>query len=268
VAKQRTSSGVFDLCDRALQNQILPTIAVGDIWGIGRRWAARLQKLGIHTAADLREAEPRVIRQALSVVGERIVHELRGDSCIGMEAIEAKKTLMVSRSFRHTVTAESILLEAISTYAARASEKLRRQRSRCGGLSVFLQTSHFRVSPQYQNGCVWAFDCATNDSREIIRVARQCLSALFKPGFEYQKCGVMLIDIAPNTFVQNHLFQPKDHQRCDALMATIDRINQRLGSGTLRFAAQGMKGDWQMRQQWRSPRYTTRLKELLKVKCQ
>jgi DNA polymerase V len=268
IAKKRTTSGVFDLCDRTGQDHVLPTITVGEIWGIGRRWAAKLKGLGIHTAADLREAKPAVIRQELNVVGEHIVHELRGIACLELEAIEPKKTLMVSRSFRHLVIAEPILLEAISAYAARASEKLRQQRSHCGGLSVFLQTNQFRPSPQYKNSCVWSFDCVTNDTREIMHAARRCLSALFKPGFEYHKCGVMLLDIAPDTFIQNNLFQPKDHQRCDALMATIDRINQRMGSGTLRFAAQGMRGDWQMKQQWRSPRYTTRLKELPKVKCQ
>lgn len=273
VAKKRTSRGVFNLCDRSIQDQVLPTIAVGDIWGIGRRWAIRLNAIGIETAADLRGAEPRIIRQEFNVVAERIVHELRGTACLGLEEIQPKKNIMCSRSFGRMIAEKHLLLEAIAAHAARAAVKLRGQGSHCGGLQVFLQTNRFRENkPQYSNSCTWSFTVPNSDSREIIRAARSCMASLYRPGFEYHKCGVMLVDLAPSAAVQGNLFYSTDHERTDKLMALMDSVNAKMGRGTLTFAAQGLaKGkqrrSWGMRQQWRSPRYTTRLNEIIKVKC-
>ena len=273
VAKKRTSSGVFNLCDRAIQDQVLPTIAVGDIWGIGRRWAARLNAIGIETAAELRDADPRMIRQGFNVVAERIVYELRGTACLGLEEIQPKKTIMCSRSDRRMISVKHLLLEAIADHAARAAGKLRGQGSRCGGLQVFLQTNRFRKhEAQYSNSCTWSFIVPSSDTREIIHAARACMAQLYRPRFEYHKCGVMLLDLSPNTLSQGNLFCSTDHERSDELMALMDSLNAKMGRGTLTFAAQGLeKGkqrkSWGMRQQWRSPRYTTRLKEIVKVRC-
>ncbi|WP_038020296.1 Y-family DNA polymerase [Synechococcus sp. PCC 7335] len=273
VAKKRTTSGVFNLCDRTLQDEVLPTIAVGNIWGIGRRWTLKLNAIGIETAADLRAAEPRTIRQVFNVVAERIVHELRGTACLGLEEIQPKKNIMCSRSFGRMIAEKHLLLEAIADHAARAAGKLRRQGSRCGGLQVFLQTNRFRQhEAQYSNSCTWSFTVPSSDSREIIHAARACMAQLYRPEFEYHKCGVMLFDLAPATTVQGNLFCSTDHEQSDELMALMDSLNAKMGRGTVRFAAQGLeKGkqrkSWGMRQQWRSPRYTTRLKEIVKVRC-
>ena len=268
VAKKRTTTGVFNLCDRRVQVEILSTIPVEEIWGIGRCWAVKLQALGIKTAADLRDAPPTFIRKHLNVVGERIVYELRGIACLGLEAIEPKKNIMSSRSFGRLVTERDVMLEAIANYAARAAEKLRRQGSRCGGLYVFLQTNRYRPqAPQYKNSCTWSFISPTSDSGQIIGAARQCLSVLFRQGFEYHKCGVMLVDIVSDQFWQGDLLETTNHERSDTLMHLVDKVNARMGRGTIRFAAQGIRTDWQMRQQRRSPRYTTRLNELVSVRC-
>ena len=163
--KQGIGSGVLDLCDRNVRNVVLPVIAVEDIWGVGRRWGKRLQAMGIHTAAQLRDAEPKAMRQVFSVVMERMVHELRGTSCLGLEDIQAKKNIMSSRSFGRMVTDKGELLEAVSSYAARAAEKLRRQGSRANGLYVFLQTNRYRPRhPQYQNSATCSFVLPTSDT--------------------------------------------------------------------------------------------------------
>ena len=180
---------------------------------------------------------------------------------------------MCSRSFGRMVTEKHLLLEAIADHAARAAGKLRRQASRCGGLQVFLQTNRFcQDKAQYSNSCTWSFTVPSSDSREIIRAARACLATLYRPGFEYHKCGVLLVDLAPATTVQSNLFCSTDHERSDKLMSLMDSLNAKMGRGTLAFAAQGLeKGrqrkSWGMRQQWRSPRYTTRLNEIVKVRC-
>ena len=268
VAKKRTTTGVFNLCDHRTQAEVFPTIPVDEIWGIGRRWAVKLQALGIKTAADLRDTPPALIRKHLNVVGERIVYELRGIACLELEAVEPKKNIMSSRSFGRLVTERDVMLEAIANYAARAAEKLRRQESRCGGLYVFLQTNRYRPqSPQYKNSCTWSFISPTSDSREIISAARQSINALFRQGFEYHKCGVMLVDIVSDQFWQGDLWEAPSHEHSDTLMQLVDKVNARMGRGTIRFAAQGIRTDWQMCQQRRSPRYTTRLEELVVARC-
>ena len=203
------------------------------------------------------------MRRFLNVVGERIVYELRGTACLQLEAIQLKQSIMSSRAFGYPIAKKELLLEAITEYAARAAQKLRRQGSRCGGLHVFLTTNRFQKhKPQYSRSCAWSFVVATSDSREIIHAARSCLASLYRPGFEYRKCGVMLLDLAPSTTVQGDLFEPAPCQRSKALMEVVDSLNTRIGRGTVSFAAQGVaKGShqkkWEMRQQWRSLRYTT-----------
>ena len=266
--KQGIGSGVLDLCDRNVRNVVLPVIAVEDIWGVGRRWGKRLQAMGIHTAAQLRDAEPKAMRQVFSVVMERMVHELRGTSCLGLEDIQAKKNIMSSRSFGRMVTDKGELLEAVSSYAARAAEKLRRQGSRANGLYVFLQTNRYRPRhPQYQNSATCSFVLPTSDTGEIISAARSSINCLYRAGFQYHKCGVMLLDIAPASTVQGDLFHTVDYERSDRLMQVVDRLNARMGRGTVGFAARGIKRSWEMRQELRSPRYTTRWDELVQVKC-
>jgi DNA polymerase V len=273
VAKKRTNTGVFDITDPAAQNAVLPTIEVGDIWGIGSRWAARLQTMGIRTAADLCQADPCQIRQSFNVVAERIVLELQGSACLDLEPVQPRKNIMCSRSFGTLVTSRNDLLEAVACFAARAAEKLRHQHSRAGGVHVFLKTSRFRPDePQYHGSQTFTFDGPSSDSRDIVRAARKSMTALYRPGFRYQKCGVMLLDIAPAASIQPDLFHTIDYARKDHLMDVIDSLNARLGKNAIFLAAQGTyksgkPPEWIMRCDRRSQRYTTRWNEFLRVRC-
>lgn len=267
VAKKRTKTGVFSLLDSQVQQEVLPSIEVGDIWGIGSRWAKKLQGMAIHTADDLSQADPTMIRKALNVVGERIVHELQGTACLSLEAVQPRKNIMCSRSFGKLVTDRTELLEAISSHAARAAEKLRKQNSRAGGVSVFLKTNRFRANElQYYGGETYTFTCPSNDTREIIRAARKGIHALYRQGFRYHKCGVMLLDIAPADVSQPNLFHDSDYERRDQLMQLVDSLNANFGRNAVFFAAQGTKQNWQMRSDRRSHRFTTRWGELLQVR--
>ena len=267
-AKKRSKTGVFNLCGPCTQAGTLPTIPVEEIWGVGRCWAARLNQIGIETALDLREAHPAMIRQKFNVVAERIVYELRGESCLALETIQPKKNIMVSRSFGRSVTDELDLLEAVSCYAVSATEKLRQQASRAGGLYVFLKTSRFRTNrPQHESSATYSFSCVTNDTREIIHGARECMKSIYREGFDYHKCGVMLMEISSARAVQGDLFCAPDYQRSEKLMTVVDELNAQLGRNTISYAAQGIQRSWQMKQQMRSPRYTTQWNELMVAKC-
>ena len=266
VAKKQTDNGVFDIRSRQTQDEILKTLEVKKIWGIARRWAERLGRMGIATASELRDASPVIIRKQLSVVGERLVRELRGHSCIDLEDIQPRKNIMSSKSFGNLLTDKEPMAEALANYAARACEKLRKQNSRAQGVHVFIQTNGFReTDKQYSNAITCALTVPTSDTRLIIETAKSCLNRIYKPGYRYKKIGVMLLDLIPASLEQKHLFADSDPRPSDYLMGVVDRINRDHGPDTLFFGAQGVNREWKMRCGSRSPRYTTQWDELLRV---
>ena len=244
IAKKYTSDGVYMMKDPALMTRILGDIEVEDIWGISKRWGARLRQMGIGTALQLREASPRQIRQALSVVGERIVHELNGHPCLMLEDVQPKQTIMSSRSFGTMVTKQADLEEAVASYTARAAEKLRRQSGRAGGLYVFLRTNRFRKQdPQYSNAAMVGFDNPTSDTATLIRAAVHAIAGLYRSGYRYHKAGVMLTELTDAHEGPVSLLNPEpeaDRKLKDKRMAMLDRVNQQMGRGTLFHAAEGI----------------------------
>jgi len=266
VAKKQTDDGVFDIRSQQAQDEILNTLDVEKIWGIAGRWAERLGRIGIEKASDLRDASPTIIRKQLSVVGERIVRELKGQSCIDLEDIQPRKNIMSSKSFGTLLTQKEPLEEALANYAARACEKLRQQNSRAQAVYVFVQTNGFRkTDKQYNNALTWSLTVPTSDTRLIIEAAKFCLSRIYKQGYRYKKTGIMLLDLIPASLEQKHLFADSDHRPGDHLMDLVDRINKDHGPDTLFFGAQGVAREWKMRCGSRSPRYTTQWDELLRV---
>ncbi len=297
IAKKYTSDGVYMMQDSALMTRILGDIEVEDIWGISKRWGARLRQLGIGTALQLREASPRQIRQALSVVGERIVHELNGRPCLMLEDVQPKQTIMSSRSFGTMVTRLTDLEEAVASYTARAAEKLRRQSGRASGLYVFLRTNRFRANdPQYSNAAMIGFDNPTSDTATLIRAAVTSIRQLYRPGYRYHKAGVMLTELTDADEGPMSLLHPEpeaDRATKDKRMAMLDQVNRAMGRGTLFHAAEGIAPNqqprtnapqfkmitppakrtkiigterWRMRAQHKSPSYTTNWHELAVVR--
>jgi DNA polymerase V len=266
VAKKQTDDGVFDIRSRKAQDETLRTLEVEKLWGIARRWAERLRRIGITKASELRDASPVIIRKHLSVVGERLVRELRGHSCIDLEDIQPRKNIMSSKSFGNLLTQKEPMAEALANYAARACEKLRKQNSRAQAVYVFIQTNGFReTDKQYSNAITCALTIPTSDTRTIIETAKLCLNRIYKPGYRYKKTGVMLLDLIPAALQQKHLFADSDQRPGDHLMDMVDRINQDHGPDTVFFGAQGVNREWKMRCGSRSPRYTTQWDELLRV---
>ena len=266
VAKKQTDDGVFDIRSQKTQDEILKTLDVEKIWGIAGRWAERLGRMGIEKASELRDASPTIIRKHLSVVGERIVRELKGHSCIDLEDIQPRKNIMSSKSFGTLLTKKEPMEEALANYAARACEKLRQQNSRAQAVHVFVQTNGFReTDKQYSNALTCTLTIPTSDTRIIIEAAKFCLNRIYKQGYRYKKTGIMLLDLIPASLEQKHLFVDFDHRPGDHLMELVDRINKDHGPDTLFFGAQGVTREWKMRCGLRSPRYTTQWDELLMV---
>lgn len=247
---------------------LLAWAPVTEVWGVGGRLTARLQALGIHTALDLKRAAPGRIRKAFSVTLERTVRELNGEVCLGFAAGPAtRKQILSSRSFGQLLTELAPLEEAVTAYATRAAEKLRRQGLVAGSVGVFVQTNPFRADlPQYHASRHFPLE-PTADTRLLTQAALRLLRAVYRPGFAYQKAGVILTELIPEELRQPSLFEDgAARARSQALMAAMDKINRTFGSGTIKLLAEGSDPRRAMRAEKRTPRYTTRLEELAVAK--
>lgn len=269
IAKKQTQwGGVFewDFVTPIEADAMMAQIEVGDVWGIGRRLSEQLQAMNIHSALDLKRADPRRIKRQFSVVVERTVQELNGISCLALEDVTpSKQQIIASRSFSKKVRDLNALVAAISHHAARAAEKLRGQGSTARLVGVGIRTSPFSDVAQYRPYIVVPLVQASDDTIEITRAALAGLRAIYKQGYLYHKAGIVLIEIGPRGVVQSDLFAAPPDPRREKLMQTMDAITRQFGRGTVRLAAEDMTQRWQMRQDVRSPRYTTRLEELLEV---
>ena len=269
VAKNHTKEGVFDLSDPELCRHILQQFPVAKIWGVGRRIAARLTAFNIHTAADLKKADLKLMRREFSVVMEKMISELNGISCLPLEeSPPPKKQIVSSRSFGRPVVKITELEEAISSYTARACIKLRKQQSIASGIQVFLETNFFRDDKkQYANSINYYFTNPTSDTRLITNIAKICMNKLYRKNFEYKKAGIMLLDVIPAATKQYDLITKSDTSTSDVVMDTMDKINERFGKKSVFLCAEGTVQPWRMQRNYISKRYTTRLDELLVVKC-
>lgn len=232
-------------------------------WGVGRRIADRLAGLGIHTVEQLRQSEPKLMRQHFGVVMERTVSELKRISCLQLEEISPRrKQIVSSRSFGQMVASLQELREAVSTYVTRAAEKLRVDRSLCCAVHVFIETNRFRQQDkQYNNGIVIPLTEASSDTRRLTAAALFGLKRIYRPGYLYKKAGVMLMELQPDTMRQASLFRERD-DRSDRLMQVMDRLNNEYGRNTLYIASSGIQQRWATQFEMRTPRYTTCWDEL------
>lgn len=266
--KYPATQGVVDLTNPDRQRRLLALVPVDDVWGVGRRLSKRLNALGITTALDLANASPRAIRDQFSVVLERTVRELNGESCIELEEIPpTKKQIVCSRSFGVKVTHFELLREAVCEYATRATEKLRKEQQQAKVLTVFIRTSPFKDNePQYSNSTSGELLIPSCDTRDFIELANHLLKRIWKDGFRYAKAGVMLSDFYDPGMFQPGLFDDvSTRSNSQQLMSVLDTINQS-GAGKVFFGGQGTKKDWSMKREHLSPAYTTRWDQLPRVK--
>lgn len=267
--------GVLDLTalSEPSVNALLKQVEVGDVWGVGRQLSAQLKAMHIHTAYDLKTANVKTLRKQFSVVMERTVMELNNQSCLSLEEVAPHKQQIVSsKSFGQPVTEYAYLEQAVSSYTARAAEKLRRQQSTCQYISVYIRTNPFKEhEPYYSQHHTYGLVYPTDNTLLLVKMAKRALKHIYQPGLVYQKAAITLSDIQPKGALQLDVFAPNPkysaNPKSDALMETLDKINQRMGRGTIQLAAEGLhhKQHWQMRRNLCSPRYTTRINEILTV---
>jgi len=262
-------AGADGVCDfgrlsETERSKLFSCIAVGDVWGVGRKINDRLMTLGIKTVEDLRTANPERIRAQFSIVLERTVQELNGIPCIEMDKAEtARQQIMVSRSFGACITSLADLSESVAYFATKAAEKMRHDGSVAASLCVFVRTNPFNEKePQYERSVIVPFQ-PTDDTTKLIRAAIAGLTQIYRAGFSYKKTGVLLMGLHPKGAEQRGLFdEPIDQVRSDNLMQVMDAINRKMGKGSLTTLASAGSHHWAMRRERMSPNYTTDWKEL------
>lgn len=255
---------------REQQIDLLRRTPAGNVWGIGRRIAAKLAEQGILTALDVARMPTVKARDEWNVLLERTVRELQGISCISLEQAPApKQQIACTRSFGHPITTLPPLIEAVSEFASRAAEKLRYGNQRAGAVQVFVHTSPFRPGPRFNKSATIQLHPPTSDTTLLVNAVVAGLRRIYEPGFLLAKAGVMLLDLcSATTQLQSDLLfeapcTKRDHNQ---LMEVVDRINARYGKSTVHVASTGHTqkdgAGWRMRQERRTPRYTTQQGEI------
>ena len=265
---KKNENGVFSFFHISDKEKMLKDFPISDVWGIGRKSAVKLKQCGIMSAYDLAHASPLMVRDKLTVVGSRIQSELNEVSCLSLEQVPKKKKQIVSsRSFGCLVRDIEQLNEAISNHASRIGEKLRQEGSVCSSFQVFLETNRFRHQDvQYNNAITINLPYPTNNTNALISYAIHGINHLFKEGLNFNKCGVIGMNLTPQNERQLDLFTGEKSEAFQPVISVMDKINQRFGTSTLKFGSCGVKKHWEMRSEYKSKCYTTRIEDLVLVK--
>lgn len=252
-------------------DDVLQATAVGEVWGVGPRIAKQLQEGGIHNVLQLARMDPATIRRGWNVTLEKTVRELQGQPCIELDdAPGPKQQIACTRSFGQPIHNLAPLIEAVSEFAARAAEKLRKQNSLAKELMVFMHTSPHRPGPQCSRSVVVPLRRPTDDTLALTNAAADGMRFMYVPGYRFIKAGVILVDLQPASVLQRELdLEPGDEPEVprdrSKLMVAMDAINGRFGKGTVHSGATGKTGPqraWGMKQERRTPRYTTCLADV------
>ena len=257
--------GVLDMGMVKDIDEMLSRIPCEDIWGIGKRFAARLAVGGIRTGYDLKHADTNWVRKSLGVLGERIVRELNGVACLALEEIPAsKKGIASAKSFGRPVQSLEELEEALATYTGRVGEKLRSGGLLATQVHVFLTTNPFsETQPQYSAGAQAALPSPSNHTPDLIACGLKLLRRIYRLGHHYKKTGIFVTELIAEADRQPDFFENTDaierHRQIDNV---VDQLNRKLGKNAIRYGSMGTKANWAMRQEKRSRSFTSRWTEL------
>ena len=268
-AKRFTKKGVYVLKRKDHISEILKSMPVSKLWGVGSRYSRMLRSYGVDNAHEFVSLDEKWVLEKMTVMGLRIQRELKGESCISMDINPSpKKNICTSRSFGVKVRDFQSLKESISSHAARCAEKLRSEKGCARYVSVVIKTNPFSDSDYYCGYKSSSFDVPTNDTLDIINAAENILRSIYKKGLEYKKSGVIVGDIIPQNQVQLNLFDMDEKRiKRKKLDSTVDIINQAMGRSTIHIGSQGIAKNWQLKREKLSPCYTTKWDDLLTINC-
>lgn len=261
--QQTQGSYVIDSEEKRIK--ALKWARVEDVWGIGRNISKKLQAKGVRTAYDFTELSDKWIQKEFSIGLLRLKNELLGIPALELDEIVHKRSIATTRTFERSVSDIEEVKERVSTFAGSCAEKLRKQKSYCNAIMVFIRTNrHRKDQSQYRNGMVLSLPYPTNSSITLSKYANLALESIYQKGYRYKRAGVVVLDLVPQTDLQLNLFLNED-VRHPALMGTLDRLNRKMGDKKVKLASQDLRRTWKMKQERLSKRYTTNWNELLEV---
>lgn len=259
------TGGVYLMDTDTKRTKALKWLKIGDVWGIGSRYAKMLQLQNVRTALDFIELPDDFVRDSMTVVGLRLKHDLMGKPSIQMEEVQNKKGIACTRSFHKDYTEFSELHERVATFASVCGRKLRRQGSDCNLVQVFVRTNPFKEHlPQYGRSVCIKLPYPTNSTLELTKHAVRGLKMIFKKGYHYKKAGIMVMALTPSASKQLNVFQNSDPRHLP-LMKAIDRINLLSGFNVVKLGSQDLKREWKMNRNQLSPRYTSKFDDIITV---
>lgn len=267
AAKQ--TNGIYILENKRQTDALIRNTPIEKVWGIGHQYAKLMKQNNVRTAFDFTLLDDNWLRAKMQVIGLRTKKELLEKSCIRLELMApSKKAIATTRAFGKKTSELVIITEAVSTYAVRCAEKLRKQNSVANLLTVFIHSDPFNPNePQINNSKTIALPVATNDSIELVKYSVICLNEIFSQGYHYKKAGVIVEGLQTESEIQADIFDTTDRNKKRSLLRAIDKLNKDFGRDKIKLAVQGDGKDWKLRQQKLSKRYTTNWNEIIEVKA-
>ncbi len=257
--------GVYLLDTPEKIDKALRWLPVGDIHGIGRRISAKLLQMNVQKASDFIKLSDSFLRKRFGIQVVRIKHELKGNAVFDLEMPQPRQRIATTRTFAGHIRDFDEMRERIATFTSVTAAKLRKQKSACNFITVFIRTNRHRQDlKQYAGSITLKTDYPTDSSIELSKLALTGLRKIWRNGYDYKKAGILVSELVPAGERQLNLFVPTD-ERHHRLMNVIDRLNLRYGHNLLKLGGQDPQRTWKMKQARLSPAYTTRLTDIIKV---
>ncbi len=266
IAKDdETLEGVCSLVQHNNLDKVLEDTDVADIWGVGRQLSKKLITNGVFNAKLLKNCHNEWIRKIMSVNGLKTVSELREISCLDLEETSAtRKSCCTTRSFGSPLVRLEDIEQAVTTFARRATERIRGENLIASTVSVFLRTNPFDKSHYYSNSSMITLSYPTYDTMQIVKAALKLTKTLFRENYKYKKAGVLLSGFSKQGTETKDLFSEAKYSS-PKLMSAVDQINQRYGSDTIQIATECQLGRWKQKRKNCTQSYTTQLNKVLLV---
>ena len=266
IAKDDESlEGVCSLIQHENLDQVLEDTNVADVWGVGRQLSKKLIANGIFNAKLLKNCEDAWVRKMMSVNGLKTVSELREISCLDLEETSAtRKSCCTTRSFGKPLINLEDIEQAVTTFARRATERIRSENLIASTVSVFLRTNPFDRNCYYSNSSTTTLSYPTYDTVQIVKIALQLTKIIFRENYKYKKAGVLLSGFYEKGTETKDLFSEARY-RSPKLMSAVDQINERYGSDTIQIATECQMGKWKQKRKNCTQSYTTQLDNILLI---
>lgn len=252
--------GVYIMDTPEKIEKALKWLNIGDVWGIGRRLAVKMNDSGVYKAWDLLQKPEIWVRKVMGIHGVRMINELKGIRQLELDAPSPKKSIAVTRSFMQMLTKKEEVRERVETFGMYCSERLRKQNTCCKMITVFVQTNRFRKDlPEYKNAMTRILSNPTNSSILIGRVVNELFEAIYREGFHYKRAGVMVNDFVPEDQRQIGLFEEDIQNQHLPVMKAMDAMNRKYGKDKVRLGS--MSGENTFGRTKLSPEYEAFLKK-------